>query len=414
MNDLQQFLVDQENNEMCTICCVVPINYQIPICQHRICCKNCSITLNKCPICNIPIKLNNHIDNENNGDEKNDNEKSDNEKSDNEKSDNEKIKRRTIRPKCKECNNADLYNDNEKGYVVCTDCGLIDLDTLDVSAEWRFYNSEDSKNVDPSRCGCPSNPYLPKSSLGTMIASSNQNLTRIHQWSSMPYNERSLLHVFDDIKTRCSKYNIPKSVIDDAIFYYKKIHDSKVITRGAIRKGIKASCVLIACQKKKIPMVPRDIAKMFDIKSTDLTRGHKKFYELIGSIDSVTDVENLTSVDYINRFCKKINLNKKYIEIAKEVAKNADKIPTIRENTPPSIAAGTILLTCNHYNLSFCKKQISHGCSISEVTITKTYRKMLQYMDDLIPSEDFINNLNIITNFEDISKVKLYDIHGNN
>ena len=39
-----------------------------------------------------------------------------------------------------------------------------------------------------------------------MIASSNQNLTRIHQWSSMPYNERSLLHVFDDIKTRCSKY----------------------------------------------------------------------------------------------------------------------------------------------------------------------------------------------------------------
>ena len=61
----------------------------------------------------------------------------------------------------------------------------------------KYYNSDDSKQSDPSRCGCPTNPYLPKSSLGTMIASKNLNLTRIHQWNSMPYNERSLLNILN-------------------------------------------------------------------------------------------------------------------------------------------------------------------------------------------------------------------------
>jgi transcription initiation factor TFIIB len=400
MSQLQNCLFNFEKNNLCNICYIAEIDIKLPNCNHSICCSLCIDNIKECSICNTPNnELNNNVTNKN--------------ATDNNESENINKLTDVIDVKCINCFNTDLYNDFEKGYLVCTNCGLINSNKLDTSAEWRFYNSEDSKTSDPSRCGCPTNPYLPKSSLGTMIASSNQNLTRIHQWNSMPYNERSLLHVFNDIKSICSKNNIPKSIVDDAIFYYKKIHDSKVITRGAIRKGIKASCVLIACQKQKLSMVPADIAKMFDIKSTDLTRGCKKFYELIGTSEAVTDVENLTSFDYINRYCKKIKLSKKYTEIAKEVAKNADKIQTIRENTPPSVAAGSILLICTHFNLVICKKDISKGCGISEVTITKTYRKLLPVINELIPSDDFVNKLNIKTNFEDISKVKLYDIYKN-
>ena len=70
---------------------------------------------------------------------------------------------------CVNCNHIDLYFDLNKGYNVCTNCGTINNKILDTNAEWRYYNSDDGK-IDPSRCGCPSNPYLPKSSLGTMSA----------------------------------------------------------------------------------------------------------------------------------------------------------------------------------------------------------------------------------------------------
>ena len=311
---------------------------------------------------------------------------------------------------CNNCNSNNIYRDVCRGYMVCNECGMILTDILDTTAEWRYYNSDDSKSVDPSRCGCPINPYLPKSSLGTLIASKNINLTRIHQWNSMPYNERSLLNVFDDITHRCYKHNIAKSVIDDAIFYYKKIHDSKVITRGAIRKGIKAACVLIACQKKKISMVPRDIAKIFDVKTTDITRGCKKFYELIGNIEALSEIENLTSDDYVQRFCKKLSLNTKYIDIAKTVAKKTEELQITCENTPPSIAAGSILLVCNVLNLTIGKKQVASGCNISEVTITKTYRKMIPHKKDLLPSDEYIDSINAKDTVETSIKVKLYDL----
>ncbi len=311
--------------------------------------------------------------------------------------------------KCVNCESTDLDFDLSKGYCVCVQCGIINNKILDINAEWRYYSADDCK-IDPSRCGCPSNPYLPKSSLGTMIASKNVNLTRIHQWNSMPYNERSLLNVFEDISSRCVKNNIPKSVIDDAIFYYKQIHDSKVITRGAIRKGLKAACVLIACQKKKISMVPNDIARIFEVKSTDITRGCKKFYELIGNMTILNDVENLTSHDYVQRFCKKIGLSSKFTEIAKQVAQNTEKLQITCENTPPSVAAGSILLVCTEFNLNIGKKKISDGCNISEVTITKTYRKMQPYQDDILPSKSVIQTIDDTKTYENTAKLKLHDL----
>ena len=36
----------------------------------------------------------------------------------------------------------------------------------------------------------------------------------------------------------------------------------------------------------------------------------------------LNDVENLTSHDYVQRFCTKIGLSSKYTEIAKQVAQN--------------------------------------------------------------------------------------------
>ena len=58
---------------------------------------------------------------------------------------------------------------------------------------------------------------------------------------------------------------------------------------------------------------------------------------------------------------------------------NIHKLDLASTHEPPSIAAGCILLVAQYYNIPLSKKQISDIFSISDVTISKTFRKIWPY-----------------------------------
>ena len=62
----------------------------------------------------------------------------------------------------------------------------------------------------------------------------------------------------------------------------------------------------------------------------------------------------------------------------------AIKLGLVSENTPSSIAVGSIYLISQYYKLKITKKRLSEVCEISEVTISKTYKKMVPYEKYLI------------------------------
>ena len=72
-------------------------------------------------------------------------------------------------------------------------------------------------------------------------------------------------------------------------------------------------------------------------------------------------------------------MKKKYIDIAKDVCNNIHKLDIASTHEPPSVAAGCILLITNTYNINITKKQISKIFDISDVTISKSYRKIHPY-----------------------------------
>ena len=107
---------------------------------------------------------------------------------------------------CPSCFQQTVCLDSVNGTMVCTSCGcIVEQDVIDQSAEWN-YNSDDVTRKDPSRCGCPINPLLEKSSMSTMIQYSATNgfMRKLHNQMSMNYVERSRYHVFEDI-TKMSK-----------------------------------------------------------------------------------------------------------------------------------------------------------------------------------------------------------------
>ena len=89
-----------------------------------------------------------------------------------------------------------------------------------------------------------------------------------------------------------------------------------------------------------------------------------------------TEFSSSKSSDFIERFASKLSLEAQYIKIAKDISTNIHKLDIASTHEPPSVAAGCILLVAVMYHLDITKKQISDVFKISDVTISKTYRRI--------------------------------------
>ena len=94
---------------------------------------------------------------------------------------------------------------------------------------------------------------------------------------------------------------------------------------------------------------------------------------------SIQSIQSSQSIDFIIRFGNRLNIKKKYITIATRISDNINKLDIASDHQPPSVAAGSILLMANIHKLNLSKRTISKKFDISEVTITKTFKKIYKY-----------------------------------
>ena len=288
---------------------------------------------------------------------------------------------------CKHCKSSNLVIDNIKGHIVCTDCAVVNKEFLDENPD---IINNDQDNTIISRYGNPSNFFFPKASLGTKIVSKGYNrLSLLQKQGQMPYKEKSLMDVLDIIQSKCKKYNITQTIIDSAKILYKKVSEAvhnkgkrkgkNIIMRCINRRAMIAACLFHACKLQKETRSPKEIADIYDLEIKHVNRGCRKFCDIIDSNTLFYQIKNSQSSDFIERFSKKLNIDKEYIIIIKNVAINIHKLDLASTHEPPSVAAGCILLVTQFYNIQLSKKQISDIFGISDVTISKTFRKIWPY-----------------------------------
>jgi len=285
------------------------------------------------------------------------------------------------------CSSSQFIFDNTD--TICERCGTVQYKNIDFGAEWRYYGCEDNKSTNPTRCGMPMNEFLPKSSLGTLIGNERTTknfyeLSRIrkyHMWNSMPYKERSLYNVINRLNTKASNGGISASIIDDAKLMYKQLSEMR-ISRGDNRNGLIASSIYMSCKNNGVPRSAKEIASIFNLNISTMTKGCKKFHEIMKM-----NVASTSPDDFIVRFCSRLN-RPDIVEESLYIVRAADKYSIVSENAPPSIAAGSIYLCSVVNKHGITKKDISKACEISEVTINKCYKKMVVYTDYLIPKKE--------------------------
>ena len=300
---------------------------------------------------------------------------------------------------CKNCGEKDSFTEDPyASVIVCLNCGMVSDEIIDNNPEWRQYNNDDSRGDTVTRCGGPSSYFFPQSSQGTTIAGySNNRLNRKQKWISTDYKERNLTKEFEFITQICLANGIKKYIIDTAKIMYKKISDCKhktgknigdsMITRGDNRISVMALCVSKACVTNRKPRSNGDIAKMFGIAETRLTKGFSTFEDMKENCDDSYIFEQLhssTADDFICCCCEDLNISKQDTNLAVKIALNCNKLKLATNHNARSLAAGVILTMVEYSDLDIERKNIAGRLKTSPTTINKIYSELMPYIDALV------------------------------
>ena len=210
-------------------------------------------------------------------------------------------------------------------------------------------------------------------------------IRRHHFWNTVTYKERTLYHIFEDLTAIAINNGISPSIIDDAKHLYKQLTDTKV-RRGANKNGMIATSIYLSCKNHGVPRSAKEIALIFNLKNTCMTKACKRFQDIVNMTVDSTNAE-----DFINRFGCKVDITPEMRDICKVILKKADDLGILSENTPPSIAASVLYMClCICHNESPNEKRaavVAKACGISTPTIIKCFKKLWVHRGELLTHE---------------------------
>lgn len=315
-------------------------------------------------------------------------------------------------PWCDDCKTDNIIEDTSHGILVCKNCGQVVSNLLDTHPEWKQFTDGDKK--DTGRNSLNISTLLPQSSIATTISGNcSSRIKTLHGWSAMPYKERSLNEVFKIIQSKCVEGKILKCIEDDAKIMYKNISDCKhlvgknkdknIIIRGINRKSLIAACVLFACRKKDKTRSPKEIAELFALKYTEITKGCKTFLKLAKLKHMELKLSFTKPEHFITRFCEELKIKKEYAEQAIQISNNVQKLHIASVHTPLSLATGSIYLMIHLNGFNIQKKTIAEKFNVSQVTIAKAFKKLEPFIN-ILTNDQICEQLNkeIIKYQEDI------------
>jgi transcription initiation factor TFIIIB Brf1 subunit/transcription initiation factor TFIIB len=317
--------------------------------------------------------------------------------------------------RCPECGMANaIYVDIRQGLQACRnpDCRVvIDSHIADYSAEWRQAGTgEDAGGGENSaRCGGASNPWFPEASLGTGV-SGNSRIQRQSAWNAMPGVERSRYKIFTFIDSMCNRGKLKKCVSDDAKDFWFQIKNHKEpkggtgkkkgktnINRGNTQITLIAACILFACSNRKMPVSHQWMASLFGVENEEMTAGCRLFLDKAEQCGLLNRLNTNVPVEYIQLARNSLRLGKETFELAMIIAKNAVLLNLATEHMPNSTAAACILMASAMNRLSITKQAVAKAFEISDVTITKAYKKLLMFRKVLYSTSLTLQAVEIIT-----------------
>jgi transcription initiation factor TFIIB len=297
----------------------------------------------------------------------------------------------TIRPVttmlqlCSYCNGCKIKT---REGMTCTDCGIEDQVFIDDTAEWTSGMTDDGQTSDPSRCTLPTanhELYSAAWGQGTVISTASymshdvKRMAKINFHTSMNHRDRSLYHAHKHIDEACP--NVPAHILKDAKTLYNRFNAGK-LTRGAVRSGIKANCVLYACRIAQIPRTTKEIADMFGIQPKDLSRTTDMFTEVVNE-EKINNKGFITQpFNVMPRLLNSFDISKDERNQCNKMCMRLEDCVDLMSKSPISVASAVIFLVVGVKK--FTKTELCDRCSISVPTLNKIVTIVKRYLEEKV------------------------------
>ena len=188
----------------------------------------------------------------------------------------------------------------------------------------------------------------------------------------MNHRDRALFHAYEELD-RIGKdvLKLQDNVMYSAKIKYKAFNEA-VLTRGAVRNGVKANCIFQACREFGVARTTREIAEAFGIPSRDISRTFDMYQEQVPE----TVVHITTAADLVSRFFNEINgisdadrgrLKMKIVSKCKELEDRVE----LMGRTPKAIACAVMASILKDVPGAPNRQTLCKICDISVPTLSK-------------------------------------------
>lgn len=284
---------------------------------------------------------------------------------------------------------AHLIEDHRAGDMICSQCGLVVGDrVIDVSSEWRTFSTGEKTGEDRCRVGAPENLLLGSADLTTMIGVSKGGSSYFSNNEAMYANQRNLLgqeralvHAFGIISNMCDRINLPEVIKERSHALYKMVHDGQNL-KGRSHDAVASACLYIACRQEGVPRTFKEIVAISSVDKKDIGRCFKL---ILKSHD--TNVEIITTGDFMHRFCTTLALTKNAQKAATCIAKRAVDLDIVPGRSPISIAAAAIYMASHATDDKRRHSDIAEIAGVAAATIRQAYKLLLPRAIELFPDD---------------------------
>ena len=288
--------------------------------------------------------------------------------------------------KCPECGSINLFWNQEKGEIICKDCGLVIEDKMvDFSQEWRAFDSEGVERK--RRTGAPMTYTEYDKGLGTEVGQkgdllklqgkSRSKFFRLRKWQYRISTaiERNLKLALAELKRVSSYLKLPKSVEEESARIYTMAVQHNLV-RGRSMESVVAGALYAACRRHEVPRTLDELSEASGIDKKEIGRTYRFITRELG-------IRILPSnpVDYIPRFASALKLSAETQSEAVEILEKAQKAELTSGRGPTGIAAASLYVAALANNEKRTQREVADIAGVTEVTIRNRYKELLKELN---------------------------------
>ena len=288
--------------------------------------------------------------------------------------------------KCPECQSNSLFYDEQKGELICNDCGLV-IEEKMVDTGQDMHGQFD-KGEKKGRGGSPLSMQKFDKGLTTNVgemsdiykldSAQTRKFLRLKTWQERVSTslERNLRLAMAELRRVASFLNLPNVVKDEASRIYNFVLQRGMV-RGRSMESVIASCIYAACRSYSIPRTLDEIATASDVERKEIGRTYRFITRKMD-----VKVKQSSPKDYISRFATILHLSPKTQNHALKILKRADVSELMSGRGPAGIAAAALYVAALLNDEKKTQREVADVAGITEVTIRNRYKELIERLSN--------------------------------